>query len=75
MASSPQALLKPLLKNEGLFQLLVDYVTEEKKTLVTRLISCNEMSDIKEAQGQIKALDKLINLRLTLQADENPSKR
>jgi hypothetical protein len=75
MDRSPQQLLKPLLKDEHLFALLEEYVAGENKSLVTRLISCNEMSEVKHIQGQIKALTKLIDLRLTLQTDEKAARR
>jgi hypothetical protein len=45
-----------------------EYLAGEKTRLVIRLCNCNE-TELKDLQGQIKMIDKVLNLKQTLRAE------
>ena len=74
LQKSPSKLLKPLIVDPLHWKLLEEYLAVEKDRLVTRLINCTE-EELKLIQGEIKALDKLINLKVQLKAEEKSHKQ
>lgn len=68
----PTQLLRPLLTNQH-WDKMEEYLAGEKSRLVIQLCNCKE-EELKLIQGQIKQIDKLLNLRDNLKAEER-SKR
>lgn len=68
MEQDPCKLLKPLLVNEH-WDLMEQYLAGEKSRLVTRLCSCNE-SDLKDLQGQVKMIDKILSVKTKLKTEQ-----
>lgn len=66
--------LKSLIGDPLHWGLLMEYVAVEKSRLVTQLLSCEE-ENLKKLQGELKALDKLSSLSLTLKSEEASRKR
>ena len=74
MEHKPQhKLMAPLIKGNH-WHLIEEYVADEKGRLVTQLLNCNELSELKKLQGEVIALDKLLNLKAILKQAENPSR-
>lgn len=67
MEQNPCQLLKPLLVNEH-WDLMEKYLAGEKTRLVIRLCNCNEI-ELKDLQGQIKMIDKILGIKQTLRAE------
>lgn len=62
--------LKPLIVDQYHWSLLTDYLAVEKDRLVTLLLNCKE-NELKATQGEIKALDKILNMKSMLITEEN----
>jgi hypothetical protein len=60
-------LLKPLLLNPH-WSLMEEYLAVEKSRLVTQLCNCNE-TQLKDLQGQIKALASISRLKEQLRTE------
>lgn len=67
---TPAHKLSPLITHEH-WELLLEYVADEKLRLVTQLLNCNDMLKVKELQGQHKALCNLENQRASLKQEMN----
>lgn len=68
MDKTPAQSLKGLLTNPQ-WTKMEEYLAEERNRLVIQLCKCGT-EDLKDLQGQIKALDRLLALRLNLIAEE-----
>lgn len=68
MAKTQAQSLKPILAHHMHWELIDEYLAGEIDTLVKRLVQCTE-EDLKDLQGQIKALQKLKNMPLTLKSE------
>jgi hypothetical protein len=69
MEQTPCQLLKPLLVNEH-WILMEEYLAGEKSRLVTRLCNCNDLSELKELQGHLKMIEKLLYLKQQLKTEQ-----
>ncbi len=68
MEQTPSQLLKPLLLNEHWIT-FEEYLAGERTRLVIQLCNCNE-NQLKELQGQIRALDNILKLKQSLKTEQ-----
>jgi hypothetical protein len=47
-----------------------EYLAGEKSRLVTRLCNCNDLSELKELQGHLKMIEKLLYLKQQLKTEQ-----
>lgn len=59
--------LKPLLLSTH-WDLMEDYLADQKDRLVSQLCNCNE-TDLKHIQGQLKTIDKMLGLKSNMKAE------
>ena len=74
MDKSPSQLLKPIIVDKEHWKLMDEYLAVEKHRLVTRLTNCSEQ-ELKEIQGELNAIQKLIDMPLQLKTDETSYRR
>ncbi len=66
---TPSQKLKPLVVHREHWNLLSEYLAVEKDRLVTLLINCDE-KDLKDIQGAIKALTRILDIPDNLKSEE-----
>ena len=71
---SQPMLLSSLIKDPTHWGILMEYVAVEKDHLVNQLLKCTE-GQLKSIQGELKALEKLSALSITLKSEEASKRR
>jgi len=66
--------LTVLLGNKEAWTVLQEYLSEEKESLVTRLMNCTT-EDLPFIQGELRGINKLYHMHDNLQAEKGKPKR